>query len=98
MARYTGPVTRKSRRLKTDLVGGDQAFERRPYPPGQHRRARIKEHEYLLPQQEKQTARFPSGVREKQFRGGYEAAHPRAATPGWIGTRAQASGTQAAGC
>jgi hypothetical protein len=36
MARYTGPMTRKSRRLKVDLVGGDQAFERRPYPPGQH--------------------------------------------------------------
>ncbi|MGN6334867.1 MAG: 30S ribosomal protein S4, partial [Mycobacterium sp.] len=26
MARYTGPITRKSRRLRTDLVGGDQAF------------------------------------------------------------------------
>ncbi|MFD4183624.1 30S ribosomal protein S4, partial [Rhodococcus sp. NPDC058514] len=36
MARYTGPITRKSRRLRVDLVGGDQAFERRPYPPGQH--------------------------------------------------------------
>ncbi|MDQ1605685.1 MAG: hypothetical protein QOJ18_52, partial [Microbacteriaceae bacterium] len=29
MARYTGPMTRKSRRLKVDLVGGDKAFERR---------------------------------------------------------------------
>ena len=48
MARYTGPVTRKSRRLRTDLIGGDQAFEKRPYPPGQHGRARIKESEYLL--------------------------------------------------
>lgn len=33
MARYTGPVTRKSRRLRTDLVGGDQAFEKRPTRP-----------------------------------------------------------------
>ena len=41
-------MTRKSRRLRTDLVGGDQAFEKRPYPPGQHGRARIKESEYLL--------------------------------------------------
>jgi hypothetical protein len=48
MARYTGPATRISRRLKVDLVGGDQAFERRPYPPGQHGRTRIKESEYLL--------------------------------------------------
>ena len=27
MARYTGPMTRKSRRLGVDLVGGDAAFE-----------------------------------------------------------------------
>jgi small subunit ribosomal protein S4 len=54
MARYTGPITRKSRRFRTDLVGGDQAFEKRPYPPGQHGRARIKESEYLLQLQEKQ--------------------------------------------
>ena len=46
MARYTGPATRKSRRLGVDLVGGDQSFEKRPYPPGQHGRARIKESEY----------------------------------------------------
>ena len=32
MARYTGPATRKSRRLRVDLVGGDMSFERRPYP------------------------------------------------------------------
>ena len=75
MARYTGPMTRKSRRLKTDLVGGDQAFERRPYPPGQHGRIRIKETEYLLQVQEKQKARFGYGVLEKQFRRYYEEAN-----------------------
>jgi small subunit ribosomal protein S4 len=48
MARYTGPATRISRRLNTDLVGGDTSFERRPYPPGQHGRSRIKQSEYLL--------------------------------------------------
>ena len=74
MARYTGPMTRKSRRLKIDLVGGDQAFERRPYPPGQHGRIRIKETEYLLQMQEKQKARFAYGVLEKQFRRYYEEA------------------------
>ncbi|GGC77073.1 30S ribosomal protein S4 [Hoyosella rhizosphaerae] len=72
MARYTGPITRKSRRLRVDLVGGDQAFERRPYPPGQHGRARIKESEYLLQLQEKQKARFTYGVMEKQFRRYYQ--------------------------
>lgn len=74
MARYTGPVTRKSRRLKVDLVGGDQAFERRPYPPGQHGRGRIKENEYLLQLQEKQKARFTYGVLERQFSKYYKEA------------------------
>ena len=75
MARYTGPMTRKSRRLKADLVGGDQAFERRPYPPGQHGRIRIKETEYLLQMQEKQKCARIYGVLEKQFRGYYEEAN-----------------------
>ena len=74
MARYTGPVTRKSRRLGVDLVGADQAFEKRPYPPGQHGRARVKESEYRLQLQEKQKARFTYGVMEKQFRRYYEEA------------------------
>jgi small subunit ribosomal protein S4 len=74
MARYTGPVTKKSRRYKVDLVGGDRAFERRPYPPGQHGRGRIKESEYLLQLQEKQKARYTYGVLERQFRRYYEQA------------------------
>ena len=74
MARYTGPATRKSRRLGVDLVGGDQSFEKRPYPPGQHGRARIKESEYRQQLQEKQKARFTYGVMEKQFRRYYEEA------------------------
>jgi len=74
MARYTGPVTRKSRRFKVDLVGGDRAFERRPYPPGQPGRGRVKESEYLLQLQEKQKARYTYGVLERQFRRYYEQA------------------------
>ncbi|OLT42390.1 30S ribosomal protein S4 [Saccharomonospora sp. CUA-673] len=77
MARYTGPATRLSRRLKTDLIGGDQAFERRPYPPGQHGRGRVKESEYLLQLQEKQKARHTYGVLERQFRRYYEEAAQR---------------------
>ncbi|ROZ87345.1 30S ribosomal protein S4 [Gordonia sp. OPL2] len=77
MARYTGPATKKSRRLRVDLIGGDQAFERRPYPPGQHGRSRIKESEYLQQLQEKQKARFTYGVMEKQFRRYYEEANRR---------------------
>ncbi|MBM7369348.1 30S ribosomal protein S4 [Gordonia hydrophobica] len=82
MARYTGPATKKSRRLRVDLIGGDQAFEKRPYPPGQHGRARIKETEYLLQLQEKQKARFTYGVMEKQFRRYYEEANRRSGKTG----------------
>ncbi|MBM9467555.1 30S ribosomal protein S4 [Nakamurella leprariae] len=82
MARYTGPVTKKSRRLKTDLVGGDVAFERRPFPPGQHGRARTKEKEYLTQLQEKQKARFTYGVMEKQFRRYYAEAASRTGKTG----------------
>ena len=74
MARYTGPATRISRRLNVDLVGGDSSFERRPYPPGQHGRARIKQSEYLLQLQEKQKAKYSYGVLEKQFRRYYAVA------------------------
>jgi small subunit ribosomal protein S4 len=84
MARYTGPVTRKSRRLKVDLVGGDQAFERRPYPPGQHGRGRIKESEYLLQLQEKQKARFTYGILERQFHRYYEEAARRSGKTGEV--------------
>lgn len=74
MARYTGPITKKSRRLGTDLVGNDKAFERRAYPPGVHGRGRTKESEYLLQLREKQKARYAYGVLEKQFRRYYEKA------------------------
>jgi ribosomal protein S4 len=54
--------------------GGDVAFERRPYPPGQHGRSRIKQSEYLVQLQEKQKAKYSYGVLEKQFRRYYEEA------------------------
>jgi small subunit ribosomal protein S4 len=77
MARYTGPMTRKSRGLGVDIVGGDLAFERRPYPPGQHGRGRIKESEYLLQLREKQKARISYGILEKQFIRYYHEASRR---------------------
>lgn len=77
MARYTGPITKKSRRLKVDLVGGDKNFDLRPFPPGQHGRRRMQEKEYLTRLQEKQKARFTYGVMEKQFRRYYKEAANR---------------------
>nr|EEI14391.1 ribosomal protein S4 [Corynebacterium accolens ATCC 49725] len=51
------------------------AFERRPYPPGQAGRNRIKESEYLLQLQEKQKAKYTYGVLERQFRRYYTEAN-----------------------
>ena len=82
MARYTGPMTKKSRRLGVDLVGGDAAFEKRPYPPGAHGRGRIKESEYLLQLREKQKARRYYGLLEKQFRTYYDKAARRSGVTG----------------
>lgn len=74
MARYTGPATKKSRRLGVDLKGNDKNFDKRPYPPGEHGRGRVKESDYLLQLREKQKARFWYGVQEKQFRRYYKEA------------------------
>lgn len=74
MARYTGPATKKSRRLGVDLKGGDKNFDKRPYPPGEHGRARSRDSEYRNQLHEKQKARFWYGVQEKQFRRYYKEA------------------------
>jgi small subunit ribosomal protein S4 len=50
-------------------------IERRPYPPGEHGRGRIRESEYLLQLREKQKARRIYGVLEKQFRNVYAEAN-----------------------
>jgi len=84
MARYTGPLTRKSRRLGTDLVGNDKSYERRPFPPGMHGRGRTKDSEYSQQLKEKQKARFAYGVMEKQFRRYYEEATRSSAKTGDI--------------
>ncbi len=82
MARYTGPVCRLCRREKMKLfLKGPKCdsmkcpIERRPYPPGDHGRGRIRESEYLLQLREKQKARRIYGVLEKQFRNLYEEAN-----------------------
>ena len=77
MARYTGPIAKQSRRERTVLhanIKSARALEKRPYPPGEHGRGRIKESEYLLQLREKQKARRIYGVLERQFRNYYESA------------------------
>jgi len=84
MARSTGPRCRLCRRERMKLfLKGPKCdtmkcpIERRPYPPGQHGRGRIRESEYLLQLREKQKARRIYGVLEKQFRNMYEEANRR---------------------
>ncbi len=75
MARYTGPRTKVSRRAR-QLLDENKAkyFDRRPYPPGEHGRGRIRESQYLIQLREKQKLRFMYGVLEKQFRRYYKEA------------------------
>src|ERR1700751_4962368 len=82
MARYTGPVCRLCRRERMKLfLKGPKCdtmkcpVERKPYPPGQHGRGRIRDSEYLLQLREKQKARRIYGVLEKQFKLTYEKAN-----------------------
>ena len=82
MARYTGPVCRLCRRerMKLFLKGAKCEtmrcpIERRPYPPGQHGRGRVRDSEYLLQLREKQKARRIYGLLEKQFQLTYAKAN-----------------------
>ncbi len=75
MARYTGPTTRLSRRFNQPLFGSTKAFEKRPYPPGQHgAKLRRKVSEYGVGLNEKQKLRFTYGLLERQFRRTFETA------------------------
>ena len=75
MARYTGPSCKLCRReaeklfLKGDRCYTDKcAFDRRPYPPGQHGQRRTKVTQYGIRLREKQKVRRIYGVLERQFR------------------------------
>lgn len=69
MARYTGSVWKKSRRLGISLTGTGKELDKRPYAPGQHGpNQRRKLSEYGLQMQEKQKLRFMYGLNERQFR------------------------------
>jgi small subunit ribosomal protein S4 len=75
MARYTGPRTKVSRRAR-QLLDENKAkyYDRRPYPPGEHGRRRLRESQYQIQLREKQKLKFMYGVLEKQFRRYYQEA------------------------
>ncbi|GAA3724148.1 30S ribosomal protein S4 [Salinicoccus siamensis] len=69
MARFTGSIWKKSRRLGISLTGTGKELERRPYAPGDHGPTqRVKLSEYGMQLQEKQKLRFMYGINERQFR------------------------------
>ncbi len=75
MARYTGPTHKACRRARMPLCQSKRcAADRRPYPPGEHGKGRIRESDYLVQLHEKQKLRYMYGVLERQFRKYYETA------------------------
>ncbi|MBI5487995.1 MAG: 30S ribosomal protein S4 [Deltaproteobacteria bacterium] len=91
MARMIGPVCKLCRREGAKLyLKGERcytercSFDRRPYPPGQHGKGRIKVSEYGKRLREKQKVRRIYGVLERQFRRTFDTA---AAAKGVTGER-----------
>ncbi len=89
MARSIDPKCKKCRREGVKLfLKGERCLtekcsvERRPFPPGQHGRGRIKQSQYLTQLREKQKAKRYYGVLEKQFRNYYERASRRGGITG----------------
>src|SRR5919198_4627467 len=81
MARETGPQCKQCRRegmklfLKGERCMTDKcAVERRPYPPGEHGRGRVRQSEYRQQLREKQRARRYYQLLERQFRNYYDKA------------------------
>lgn len=68
MARYTGPVWKKSRRLSFSILETGEELKKRTYAPGQHGPTkRIKLSNYGLQLREKQRIRNMYGLNERQF-------------------------------
>ncbi len=75
MARYTGPIYKKSRRLGFSTLENGKELAKRPYAPGVHgNERRRKLSEYGVQLQEKQKVRLLYGLNEKQFHKVFERA------------------------
>lgn len=89
MAKYTDAKCRICRRegcklfLKGERCFTDKcSYQRRPYAPGQHGRARKKVSEYAVQLREKQKTRRAYGVLERQFHGYFEKAEMKKGVTG----------------
>ena len=68
MARYTGPVWKKARRLSFSVLETGEELKKRTYAPGQHGPTkRVKLSGYGTQLREKQRVRNMYGVTERQF-------------------------------
>lgn len=68
MARYTGPIWKKSRRLSFSVLETGEELKKRNYAPGQHGQSRRpKLSDYATQLREKQRIRLMYGVSERQF-------------------------------
>ena len=75
MARYTGPMYKKSRRLGFSVLENGKELAKKPYIPGEHGQDRRKKlSNYGIQLQEKQKVRFMYGLNEKQFKKVFEKA------------------------
>ena len=83
MARYTGPVYKKARRLGFSILENGKELAKRPYAPGAHGNdKRRKSSEYGIQLAEKQKIRLMYGLNEKQFHKLFEKAQNLKGTAG----------------
>lgn len=75
MAKYTGPIYKKARRLNFSVLENGKELAKKPYAPGIHGTSRRKKlSEYGIQLEEKQKVRFMYGLTEKQFHRTFEKA------------------------
>ena len=75
MARYTGPVYKKSRHLNFSVLENGKELAKRAYGPGEHGQDRRRKlSNYGVQLQEKQKLRFMYGLSEKQMHKAFEMA------------------------
>ena len=68
MARYTGPMYKKSRRFGFSILENGKELAKRPYAPGNHGQDRRRKlSNYGIQLQEKQKVKFMYGLSEKQL-------------------------------
>lgn len=83
MARYTGPIYKKSRRLGFSILENGKELAKRPYAPGAHGNdKRRKSSEYGVQLAEKQKIRLMYGLNEKQFHKLFDKASKMKGTAG----------------